>query len=308
MQSRRDILRTATVGAGVGMTTLLAGCSDETSGDNGSENGDENDDNGGEDDGSGDGTGTETADSSLATEYVDWVYDFESVQNASRTVSVTEMEGYVNGLPNDDGVRENFETGYGGAISVDDVEYAVDIGFASVLTGTFDAGEVADAMELSAEDSYGGFDLYVSETDRGPVLASDGDYLLKSDGYSIDPRDEVEALIDAYNGDADRFVDVSDPFERIVAESETETAQLVSLAVPTEDTTEDGSVAYSQTITIDGAESTVRLLQLYDNEDAVDLEQIESQIERDDTAELTELSQDGRLLIAEVTVPTEELA
>lgn len=305
MQSRRDILRTATVGAGVGTTTLLAGCSDETSGDNGSENGDENDGNGGENDGNGDETGAETADSSLATEYVDWVYDFESMQNASRTVSVTEMEGYVNGLPNGDEVRENFETGYGGAISVDDVEYAVDIGFASVLTGTFDAGEVADAMELSAEDSYEGFDLYVSETDRGPVLASDGDYLVKSDGYSIDPRDEVEALIDAYNGDADRFVDVSDPFERIVAESETETADLVHLAVPTED---ESLVAYSQTITIDGSESSLRLLELYDNEDAVDLEQIESQIEGDDTAELTDLSQDGRLLIAEVTVPTEELA
>lgn len=317
MQSRREILRTTTVGAGVSLVTVLAGCSDETSSDNGNENGDdgtgngdeETDDNGAESDGNGEEPETEAEDVDLATDYVDWVYDFESVSGVSRSVTVTDMGSYANGRPDTDEVRRNFEAGYDEAISVDDTEYVVDIGYATVLTGTFDAAEVAETMELSVEDSYEGFDLYASEADQGPVLASDGDYLVKVDGYSNDARGEIEALIDTYNGDADRFVDINDPFERIAAESDTETADQVSLGAPTEESTggNQALVAYSQGITLGDSESAVRILELYDDEDAIDTAEFESQVEADEDAELTELSQDGRLLTAELTFPTEQL-
>ncbi|MFA9503703.1 hypothetical protein ACERIM_13130 [Natrinema sp. H-ect1] len=103
---------------------------------------------------------------------------------------------------------------------------------------------------------------------------------------------------------------MNDDFDQV--QSEVDTDHYVYVSGQTESATEDAAddtvVTTAITAEIDGAETNGTYLLLYASEDGVDLEQAESDVENDlsEEATLGDVSQDGRLVTAEFTVPTEE--
>lgn len=248
-------------------------------------------------------------------DYTEWTYDPETLDSDSisatlvHVAAILEEDEVANKSDLRDGVTEN----YGDALSADDVEFALDVGFAEVLTGSFDGNDVVDEMGVSEEGSHGDFDLYADEEAENEVIATDGTFLVTSSPYEyaeIDARDEVELLLDTYNEDADRFVDVNDDFDLVRDEVDTDVYVFLNGRTESsvEEADDDAVVTTGITAEIDGADTLGTYLLLFKSADAIDLDEVESDAEDNlaDTAELGDVSQDDRLVTIEFTMPTEE--
>lgn len=290
MQSRRDVLRMGGGVAGAGLMTALAGCSDVPV--VGSFFGDE-------------------------VDYTEWTYDPETLNSDSSSISVTVMN--VAAILDEDGVtnktelRDRLTEDYGEELSADDIEFALSVGFARIFTGSFDGSDVVDGMGVSEDGSYGDFDLYVDEEAENEVVATDGTYLITSSPYEyaeVDAREEVELLVDTYNEDADRFVDVNDDFQLVHDEVNADVYAAINgqTESSTEDAPDDAIVTTGITAEIDGEDTLGTYYLLFKSADGIDLDEVESDVESDlvESAELDDVSQDDRLVTVEFTMPTAE--
>ncbi|WP_455448861.1 hypothetical protein [Natrinema thermotolerans] len=286
MHSRRDVIRTGAGVAGTGLLTALAGCSE-----------------------------IPVVGSYFGFDYTEWVYDPDGLDSDSVTVFLMNVEAILetDEVENKGDLREEATNNYSGELVADDVEYVLNVGRSEILTGSFDGEAVVDGMGFAAEGSHGDFDLYTDDEEENAVIGTDGDILVKTSGNGfsdVDAREEIEHLIDTASGDVDRFVDVNDDFDQV--QSEVDTDHYVYVSGQTESATEDAAddtvVTTAITAELDGAETNGTYLLLYASEDGVDLEQAESDVENDlsEEATLGDVSQDGRLVTAEFTVPTEE--
>lgn len=291
MQSRRDVLRMGAGAAGAGVMASFAGCSNVPV------------------------VGSYFED---GIEYTEWAYDPEALGTNSVSTSLMHVADLLDkdDLPNKGDLRENVTENYSGVLMADDVEYLLSIGQSEVLIGSFDADDLVEEMEVSSTDGYGDFDVYTDEADEegaeDALIATDGDYLVRSGPsrfYDYGVREQLELLIDTYNGDADRFVDTNDDFEQVIGEIES--GDIVSATGVTEseaEEREDGqTVGNASVMNIDGEDVVGTIVWLFKHEDGVDLEEMESDLEDDETIELDDISQDGRMVTAEFTMPTDEM-
>lgn len=291
MQSRRAVLRASAGSVGAGVLAALAGCSDETDAD-----ADEND-------------GTNETDSE-EIEPTDWVYDPEARDADSIRASLLDVDALfaADGVPNPEDIRSDLTDGYGDAIAVDDLAFVLEVGGSTISIGSIDGSEVAAVADLAADGEYGGFELYANESDDRLLASGDG-YLIESETTSangFDARGELELLIDAYNGDAERFADVSDDFARI--HDEIDTGQIVSSGGVAASATGQAIVATGETLSFDGDDTRIERLELYADEGDIDVDAIESDLEASTDITVNRVARDGRLLTIDVTIPSAEFS
>ncbi|MFD1563706.1 hypothetical protein ACFR99_09115 [Haloarchaeobius amylolyticus] len=284
MHSRRDVLRTGAGVAGTGLLTALAGCSE-----------------------------VPVVGSFFGFDYTEWVYDPNALDSDSVMVVLMNVETILDAddVPDKGDLRDQVTNNYSGELMADDVEYSLSVGNAEILTGSFDVQEIVDGMRFDGDGSHGDFDLYTDDDEEGAVIATDGEFLVRASAFEADTaREEIELLIDTYNGDADRFADVNDDFDQV--QGEVDTDDFVFITGQTESATEDAAddtvVTTAITAEIDGEDTNGTYLLLYASEDGIDLDEAESDIESElsEEAELNDVSQDGRLVTAEFTTPTED--
>lgn len=206
MYSRRSML--AACGTVVG-TTALSGCSSLLS--------------------SGDGDESRT--------YEEWIPDEGGSRLAFSAARRSEAVS-IDGVP--DGVMG--EPRYG--LANEDVALEVYNGSSRVLRGSFDSGTVREAIEedrglnLEADGSLNGYELYVATGDSEPTVGNNGDVTV------IGNNDALERMIDASLGDADRSVDVNDDFALLV--DLLGTGHSVSGTVGLREQTNDGPASQSR--------------------------------------------------------------
>lgn len=287
MQSRRDVLRTGAGAAGAGLAASLAGCSEIP-------------------------VVGSYFDGDL--DYAEWAYDPDTLETETMSATLMDVAAILSAdeVTDKGDLRDELTSNYSGELVADDVDAVLDVGQTEILAGSFDGSEVVDAVELSEDGSYEDFDFYADdEAEENALFATDGVALLKSNPYDLldfGPREELELLIDTHNGDADRFVDVNDDFQRM--SDEIGAKQYLSVSSRTESSAEDAAddsvVASGTSAEIDGAETLGRYVLLYKNEDGIDLEKIESEFEetKQEGVELNDISRSGRMVILELTVPT----
>lgn len=248
-----------------------------------------------------------------APDYTEWAYDPSEMDSTSVTAMMANIESLLDaeGVPEDDrsNMSDNMSERFDGELQAEDVTYHLSVGYSTIFTGSFDPSEVLDAMSLSESDEYNGFNVYENDEESTTYFGTDGDFLLVSQSFGFidhDGRDELELLIDTYNEDSDRFVDVNEDFELLA--DELSSGDLVNATGRTE-AAEDGSVAEGFTAAIDGEETSAEFVSVYENEDDIDLEQIKTELEENwgEDADIGEPSQDGRVVTVECTFPTEQL-
>lgn len=291
MRSRRDVLRTGAGIATAGGLASLAGCSNVPV------------------------VGSYFED---GIDYTAWAYDPTELGLESMGVTYQHVASLLeeDEVPDKDEMRDEVTSNYSDALSADDVEAVISVGQSEILTGSFDGGEVVDETGLSEEGSYGDFELYADESGDEAVdvlVATDGDRLVRSapsQHYEFDAREELELLIDTYNGDVDGYIDVNENFERLHSELGTGDFGFMSARTEsaTEDSADDPVDAWGIVVTVDGAETNGTYVLVHTSESDVDLDEVESDIEENlsDEAELGDVSQDGRVVTAEYSVPTED--
>lgn len=286
MHSRRDVIRTGAGVAGTGLLTALAGCSEVPV------------------------VGSYFDD---APNYADWTYDPGALDRRSVSATLMNVSAILgqDGVSNKSEMREEATSNYAGELAADDVEYRLSVGAAEVLTGSFDADGIVDAMGFSGDGSHGDFDLYTVDDEENAVVATDGDRLVKSSPFrEVDARAEIELLIDTQSGDADRFVDNSDNLSTVDDEMADSGALVTARALSdsaAEEAGDDEIVASGGTGELDGADAAVEYFLLFKTADGADTERLESQLSEDDDTELNDISRDGRLVTIEYSVPVDQL-
>lgn len=284
MQSRRDVLRMGAGLAGTGVATSLAGCSRVPV------------------------VGSYFEDDPV---YPQWVYAPEAVERESLSVERTDVAGLLElDSVQNDRVREEFADEFGGA-DVEDVEYVLEFDQNEVMAVSFDGTAIGDELDAESDGSYGNFDLYANDSS---TVALSEDYVLRAnDGYRSErsPRDRIELLIDTYTGEAERFVDESDHFERAVAALDTGVVVEArgDASEQIEEADDDDVVAGGMTADADGETTLLRYVDVFKSEDGYDPDELEAEYEgfaeSDPDIEMGNLSSDGPAVIAEFELPTE---
>lgn len=290
MKSRRDLLRSGAGVVAVGGITSLAGCSNVPV------------------------VGSYFED---GADYTEWAYDPAELDKRSLWISYQDIGTILetDEVPDKGDLRDNVTSNYSGALMADDVEASISVDRAEILYGSFDGDTVVDEMKFSGAENYGDFDVYADSSEdkeEDALVATDGDYLVRVEpsAREYDAREELELLLDAYTGDADRYIDVSENFEQVDAELGSGEVKFVNAdsEASVEEASDDTVVAMGIGAEIDGEETNGTYVLCYKSEDGVDLDEAETEIEEQlsDESELTDVSQDGRMVTGEFTVPTED--
>lgn len=251
-------------------------------------------------------------------DYTEWAYDPAELEQRSLWVAYQDVGSILetDEVPDKGELRENVTSNYSGALLADDVEGALSVGQSEILSGSFDGGDVVDEMAFAPAENYGDFDVYTDSSGDGEsdaLVATDGDYLVRTTPApyaEFEVRDELELLIDTYAEDADRYIDINGNFERV--DGELGSGEIAFVNANTESSAEDASddmiVAEGIVASVDGTETTGTYVFLYKAEGGVDTDQAESRATESlgEEADVDDISQDGRMVTVEYTVPTED--
>lgn len=211
-----------------------------------------------------------------------------------------------------------------GAISVSEVDTRVRFGDISVLSGTFDSGEVTDALEdeeaMTRLGGKAGYERY--ESDEGRFAYGVGNPLVIGNaGLSSGDRvlPQVNATIETVTDNADAYGDVNPAIAataRLVGSptfGSFDTVQNLDLDSP-EDGVYPGKVAEGYAWTVRGEQTNVSDVLAFESEDAVTVEGLRTWVEnnggereRFEHYENVSYRQEGVLGIIDATVPTTEL-
>lgn len=275
-RSRRDVLRAGAGLAGVSAMAGLAGCSNVPV------------------------VGQVLGGS---VEYTGWVYDPDVVDESSVSVTAVELSALLDtDIPIEEDVREDVEEEFDGAIDADDLDLIVSVGNTEVLTGEFDTQEVTEAIDLETADSYGSFDLYESDDGDVVIAVTDG-YVIESEASflsNVDPRDELEAVIDTYEGEKEPLADEN--FEALT--DELGSGMYVDTYVDADPDDDVEIVAEGLAADVDGERVTGKFVVIYVDEDDIDMDELETAAEEEE--EIVDVSQSGRIVVAEIETDVED--
>lgn len=317
MRPRRDVLRTTARGAGVGLLAALAGCGDETSedgetadgSDDGNEGGDGGDGNGTETDESDENGGEAVDEATTALEYTDWMYDPDEQFPIAVGVQEIDIGSVLSTAPSYvDELRPNETDWFGDGLRTEDIDTAVNVNEAVILSGSFDSDGIIEELSVSETADYGGFEFY-EKAENDVTVATDGDVLIGSEpdiNSTYTAREAIELLVDTSAGDAANITDENDAFDRIYGANASGNAVFVTLLsewaaaqVP-----DDAIVAKHETAAVDSSETTAERRELHKSEDGIDLDEIKSEYEAANF-EVESIARDGRTVTIELRVATE---
>ena len=210
------------------------------------------------------------------------------------------------------------------AVPASEVDTRVTIGDVSVLSGTFDPGGVAEALDdaegMSRLGVKAGYERYESEEGRvayglgNPLVVGEADL---SGGSRVLPR--VNAAIETVTDDAEAYGDVD---SNIAATARAVGSPTFGSFSPTQnldlespkDGVFPGTVAEGYAWTVQGRQTNVSDVVAFESEDAVTVEGLRTWVENNDGEreqfehhENISYRQDGILGIIDATVPTAEL-
>ena len=194
----------------------------------------------------------------------------------------------------------------------------------SILTADFEASEVDSTLkddEFVAGGSYGDFDQYLGPDENTAVgVGSEAVVVARSSGIfggGVQAANILQAIIDAHNGDRERYTDASPAFETLTDALGDGALQSARTHPETDETdTEDGEFAgevargIDSRLTDEGIETTFALV--FTEESAVDTVAVEDWVaaNRNDGTfanfESVEVSTDGRTALVVGTEPTAE--
>lgn len=207
------------------------------------------------------------------------------------------------------------------SISWKDVSMALKFRSVVVVEATFDRDEViADyrAEDFDDETEHGGFTVMLGPDEK--AAAGVGDDALVT-WWGSDSVDVVTNLVDAVNGEGDRYVDASDDFDELTdALDGGDYVNGQTMEKTTTHDPEDGHfesvVARGESWRLDGATTDGLWVLLFDDSDDVDTDDLrdwfESSEQNDGWSVYGEwedpsYSQDGRAGIVEASIDTSEL-
>jgi hypothetical protein len=183
----------------------------------------------------------------------------------------------------------------------------------TVISGSFGKEDVTDTIddadrEFSEDEAVGEYTLYSAEGDAA-VAVKEGTVI-----FGEVSADDVEAVIDSKNGEADRYVDVNEDMDALVDEIGGGTFAFGSTMDTVEETDAEGAqfegqVAFGYSDTVDGESTDTEIAVLFDTADDVDMEAIEDYTEGDvfDNYDDLSSSRDGRIVTITGTVDTVDL-
>lgn len=201
-------------------------------------------------------------------------------------------------------------------VDVESMEQTVQMDVGQGVVGDFSASDVGDTLtsgSFSADGTYGGFDLY---TDRDTLFAvDDGVVLTAEDSYDLVAEDVVQAMVDAGNGDVDRYVDANGDFERATAAvsgvdyANVGSQEEVRRGAPTSGEFE-GQVANAAGFDFEGDTTNYTAAYVFASESDADVDAVRSYT--DSSSFLSEMNQlsvsrEGRTVLVEGQMATDDL-
>jgi len=280
-QTRRSVLKTGAAVGGLAVTGSLAGCSDLLGGG---------------------GPG-----------YTNWLYapgapgDGGNGNESQDGNGGAEENHYFFTFINDSKVRaneDNFDEDYNesdqiggypleqmGIDDYDDIDSRVTIGIGgtTVVEGSFSQDDVVgqlESNEFEADGEYSGYAIYTGSSGFGgsQAIAIDGGTAVSAQGSGFsqapEPRASIEAVIDADQGEEDRYVDVNEDMEVLTDELGNGVVILGSTQAEAEESnvangTFAGQVAGGQVAEINGDTTTQTYVLVFADSDDVDTGQVE---------------------------------
>jgi len=204
-------------------------------------------------------------------------------------------------------------------LQFDQVDEAFRIGPRSGrITGDFEANTVGNALTnkgFEEEGDYGDYTLYVEPSRAAGLVDGEAIYCDETEFTDdFEPRQYVEAVIDTKNGDGERYIDESEPFKQLT----TRVGDATLVGGLTYDKVDDGdpgqglladSVGAGFAINVNGENSTVKRVVVYESEDDVDMDAVSEFADSDQFSAVDDPSTNQREVTAVIkgTAPTSDL-
>jgi len=152
-----------------------------------------------------------------------------------------------------------------------------------VATADYDAEAVAAALDgagYAETGSEGDYTLYANDDGTRTVAVGGGALATARDGFGAGAAAKVEAAIAANAGDEDRYVDESDDFSTLLdrlgsGEFRTATTFDPESSTDTESGTFTGRVGEGVKLAVDGEETTLQYVHVFEDGEAVDADDVE---------------------------------
>ena len=170
--------------------------------------------------------------------------------------------------------------------------------FTSVVQANFNRDDVVEDLEdddFDDDTDHEGFTIYLSGDEQQAFGVGDGTLVISA-GYGsgdADPVDQVETVIDASNGNVERYTAASEDMQTLV----NKLGGGAFLSADTyeeqdDDNPEDGnlenSVAQGTSITINGETSAYKTVVVYESADDVDTDDLEDWVDANDGSSSTD--------------------
>ncbi len=261
--------------------------------------------------------------------YTDWVFEPGAVgDDDHQIVSFTDYRTIVDNEDafDSDYYDESFESNEDSFpletvdLDVEDVQSRVTIGgFGGRIAAEYEREAVATELEDEDYDDdteYEGYTVYLGPNERRAVGIDGSNVLYSRTTFTsdADPVEIVEALIDAKNGEEDRYVDESEGFKGVSDELGSPTFAFLRTQDPPEETNaENGrfeeNVAGGFGATVNGETTNLGTVLVFDSEDDVDMDGVEEYADTEQFDEWDDLSttQAGTAVLIEGQVDTDDL-
>jgi hypothetical protein len=225
----------------------------------------------------------------------------------------------------DSDAYDSLEDGFSNINDLTDVDYdavnhLVEFGPAIVMKASFNKEDVVETIEDNEnndfdDDEISGFTTYINEAETQGFAINGETIIYTSTGRSSDrtPDDVLELIIGAKNGEEDRYADEYEAFGVLTDKLGTSASVSGSASEEEYDTGEfDNVVASGSSTSINGENSTVKIVYVHEDEDDVDVEGIQDFIEDDENGFTLEeandytVSSSGRATIINAEYDTDE--
>lgn len=210
-------------------------------------------------------------------------------------------------------------------LDVEDVKAAVNYLEVQVMQGSYNKGDVTEELEdngFDDEGEHGGFTIWVAESDseyRNNAVGVSGNKLVFGRPAGRDDAQEVvEAAIDVGKGDEDRYAEESDAMKTLMNKLGTTDLVFGSTQEPPSETREEqgqfeGSTASGLSWKINGENSKLKQVWVFEDSDAADKGDVEDYVDaRADrggnwaSVEEPNFNKSGNVVVAKGTMPTDE--
>lgn len=259
----------------------------------------------------------------------DWFYEPGTIQDSDHysvsfraTPDVVDNEDEFDSETYDS-LKDNFESSYEFlGLDFEDVESQTGFGgyLATLLSGyqvdrSAVVGSLAD-NDYQKDGEYGGVEVFLGPNESQAIGLTDDEILVTSGSWNTDNEaiDVLEAAVDTYNGDEDRYVDENDDFAEVTSQLDSGTFTYAATQEEVEETDAEngqfeGAVALGSAQTVDGETMDNQAVVVFSDEEYIDTDEIEDWTDDEDTfGDVDDIAIDtsGRSVVITGTTDTAE--